>query len=155
MRYLSGLVALAALGGCILHEPVPAGRPPDPPLAREELLSLVRAGVSSPLVFDLVDRRGAEPLDADSLAALKTAGASDALLQKAILAEKRAPVVVVDPAAYYYPGYYAYPPYYYGYAPYYPRYGYAGWGWGYGWGYGWGGYYGGCGRSVHAVRVYR
>lgn len=147
MRCLSGLVALAALGGCIVHDHAPAGRPPDPPVAGEELLSLVRAGIAGPVIFDLVDRRGAEPLNADTLAALKQAGASDALLQKAILAERRAPpVVVVEP-----PYYYSWPPYYggtyYGWGPPYPYYGWS-------FGYGWSGYR--CyGRSSYGIRIYR
>lgn len=124
MRGLSGLVALAALGGCIVHDHAPLPRPAAPPLAREELLSLVRAGIAGPVLFELADRRGVDPLDADTLATLKKEGASDGLLQKLILAERRAPPVVVVEA----------PPYdygdYYGWAPYTPHFG---WGFGFGW----------------------
>jgi hypothetical protein len=105
MRRLTGLAALALLGGCVVYDREDSTRPADPPLARDEALTLVRAGLADTVVFELVDRRGVEPLDADSLAALKKAGASDGLLQKMILAERRPPVVVEEPpVAYYYEG---------------------------------------------------
>ena len=140
MRCGSGLVALAALGGCIIHEQGPLPRPADPPLSRQEVSSLVRAGVGEPLIFELAERRGVDPLDADAIASLKTAGASDGLLQKMLLAERRAPAVVVEDAPPYYYGDY------YGWGPYYPRFG-----WGFGFGYSGYRYY----RPSRGIRIYR
>jgi hypothetical protein len=160
MRRTFSLAALALLGGCVVYDPPPERRPADPPVTKEEALSLVRAGLSEPVVIELAEQRGVEPLDADTLAALKKAGASDPLLQKMIQSERRAPVVAAVPGAYdpyYYPYYPYYPWYYYPYRPVYPYPAY-----GIGVGFGYYGYYGhrhhyhGHGHSHSApVRIYR
>jgi hypothetical protein len=114
MRWLSCLAVLA-FGGCVVYERAPLPRPADPPLSANEALRLVAAGVSEAVIREAVDLRGVEPLDADALAALKKAGASDPLLQKMILAVRTPPpeedVVYVEPYTYYY-GYYGYRPWY-------------------------------------------
>jgi hypothetical protein len=115
MRWLSCLAALA-LGGCVVYERGAVPRPADPPLGANEAARLVSAGVSETVIGELVALRGVEPLDADALAALKKAGASDPLLQKLILAVRTPPppeedVVYVEPYPYYFGyGYYGYYP---------------------------------------------
>ena len=109
---MSCLAALGLGGGCVVYERDAVPRPVDPPLSGEEALRLVSAGVSETVVGELVALRGVEPLDADALAALKKAGAPDALLQKMILAVRTPPPpeeerVYVDTYPYYY-GYYPY-----------------------------------------------
>lgn len=140
------VLGLASLGGCVVYERAPASRPADPPLSRDEASRLLAAGVSGPVLDELVERRGVEPLDADALAALKKAGASDALLQKMIASVRTPPpepeTVVVDYPHYYYP-------YYYGYGwPYWRSY-YPGWSFGFGYSRS---YYRGSSRGI---RVYR
>lgn len=108
MRRILGLAVLA-LGGCVVvHDPV-LPRPAEPPLTREEATRFVAAGLSEGVIGERIDAQGVEPLDADALAALKKAGASDALLQKLILAAKTPPpperAVYVDDGPYYYYGY--------------------------------------------------
>jgi hypothetical protein len=66
---------------------------------------MVSVGVSEPVMMELVEKRGAMPLTADDLVALKKAGASDVLIQHMIASEKKAP----DPSTLPPPGY-AYPP---------------------------------------------
>jgi len=99
MRALTCLAALA-LGGCVVRERVPSPRPADPPLTREEAARLLAAGAPEPVLREQVDQRGVEPLDADAIAALKKAGASDALLQAMITAVRVPPpppeVVIVE-----------------------------------------------------------
>jgi hypothetical protein len=122
MKYAAMVLALG-LGGCIVHERAPAEAPPGPPVTRDEAERLSAAGVSEPVLVELIEKRGARPLTADDLVALKAAGASDTVVQKMIAAESREPdVVVVREPAYYY---------------YYP-YGYSYWGpaWGLSFGYG-------------------
>ncbi len=115
------LLASLALGGCIVYDRNPVEAPPGPPVTRDEAERLAAAGISEPVIVELVEKRGARPLTADDLVALKKAGASDTVVQKMIAAESREPEVVVvrDPDYYYYP-----PSYYY-------------WGptWGFGFGY--------------------
>lgn len=98
-------LASLALGGCVVYERGPVPRPADPPLSREELARLLAAGVSEGVLREQVALRGAEPLDADAVAALKKAGASDDLLQRLILAVRVPPPppepVVVERAYYY------------------------------------------------------
>ncbi len=132
---LACLLVLLASTGCMysaytVRRPLPS----EPPLTREEIERLSSAGISEPVMMELLDRRGALPLTPDDLVVLKNAGTPDAVVQKAIASERKVVerVVVED----YYP---AYP--YYG--------GYYGYGFGWGWGY-YGGYRGGFG-----VRVYR
>ena len=143
---MSCLAALA-FGGCVVYDRAPVSRPSDPPLSREEAHRLLSAGVSEGVIGEFVDRRGVEPLDADAVAALKKAGASDPLLQKMIQAVRKEPPpeeVVADGP---YPYYYGYP---YGYYP-----AYASVGFGFGYSYGHYGHYHGCRPSYRGVRVYR
>ncbi len=130
MRKAALVLALAGLGGCIVHDHAPAQAPPGPPLTRSEAERLAAAGVSEPVMVELIEKRGARPLTADDLVALKKAGASDTVVQKMIAAETKAPdvVVVQDPAYYSYP----YHPYYY---PYYPYYWGPAWGFSFGYSY--------------------
>ena len=111
--------------------------PTEPPLTREEIERMSIAGISEPVMMELLDRRGALALTPDDLVALKNAGAPDPVVQKAIASERKVVerVVVED--------YYAY--------PYYPYYGAS---FSYGFGWGWGGYYG-YPRGAVGVRVYR
>lgn len=107
----SATLALAlALGGCIVHESAPPESPPGPPVTRDEAERLAAAGISEPVMVELIEKRGARPLTADDLVALKKAGASDTVVQKMIASETKAPQVVVvhEPAYYYHPGYYYY-----------------------------------------------
>jgi hypothetical protein len=132
-------LAVLALGGCVVYDRAPLPRPADPPLTGNEALRLVAAGVAEAVIREAVDLRGVEPLDADALAALKKAGASDPLLQKMILAVRTPPpeedVVYVEPYPYYYSGYY----------PWYPSVGF-------GFGFSSGHYHG---RPSRGVRIYR
>lgn len=132
---------LLATAGCYypsytVRRPLPT----DPPLSREELERLSTAGVSDPVVIELIDKRGASALTPDDLVALKDAGTPDAVVQKAIASEKKIvePVIIEN--------------YYYGY-PYYGTTFSYGVGFGYGHGY-YGGYYGGY-RGGMGIRVYR
>ncbi|HLY11866.1 MAG TPA: hypothetical protein VKW04_21375 [Planctomycetota bacterium] len=134
---------LVASSGCTysaytIRRPLPS----EPPLTREEIERMSAAGLSEPVMIELLERRGALALTPDDLVALKHAGAPDSVVQKAIASERKVVerVVVED--------YSAYP--YYGY-PYYPYYGAS---FGFGWGYG-GYYYGGYPRGAVGVRVYR
>jgi hypothetical protein len=107
-----------ALAGCVIHANRPRSAGPEgPPLAKTDLERLSAAGISDPVVLELIERRGAVKLSSDDVVSLKNAGASDAVIQKA-LASVRPEVVVVKSAApaRFYPYYY---PYYWGYATYY------------------------------------
>lgn len=124
----------------------------EPPVSKDEIERLSTAGISEPIMIDLIEKRGATALTTDDLVALKKAGAPDPVVQKAIASERKVVErVYVDDYYYSYP--YPYP--YYGYPYYgYPYYGMSiGVGYGWGWGY-YGGYYGGY-RGAAGVRVYR
>lgn len=141
---------MAGLAGCY-YEGYAVRRigPAEPPLSREEVERLTGAGVSEPVVVEMVEKRGASPLSPDDLVTLKKAGVSDPVVQKMISSERKEPAhVVVDDY------YYAYPPsYYYDYGyPYYPYYG-VGFGVSYGYGWGWG--YRSYSRGSLGVRGYR
>ena len=138
-------VLLLASAGCVypaytIRRPIPT----EPPVSKEEIIRMSSAGISEPVVIDLIEKRGANPLTPDDLVALKNAGTPDSVVQKAIASERKVVErVVVD-------DYYAYPYYpYYGY----PYYG-ASFGYGFGWGYG-GYYYGGYPRGYMGGRMYR
>jgi hypothetical protein len=146
-------VLIVAMTGCYyqgyaVRKVVPA----EPPLSKEEVERLASAGVSEPVVLEMVEKRGSAPLSPDDLVALKKAGVSDTVVQKMIANERKetSRVVVED---YYYPSYYGYGyPYYYPYYPYYygPS---VSFGVGY---YGWGGHYHhSYPRGSYGVRVYR
>ncbi len=149
MKTMMCVLALAGLSGC--YYPSYAVRrvaPVDPPVSREETERLAGAGVSEPVITELIEKRGAATLTPDDLVALKKAGVSDSLVQKMIASERKETAqVTVDDYYYYAPGYYGYP-----YYPYYPSYG-AYWGVGWGWGWGWG--YHSYPRGSVGVRVYR
>jgi hypothetical protein len=104
-----------ALAGCVYERVArePAA-PSGPPVTREEMERLSAAGVSEPVLIELVEKRGARPVSADDLVALKKAGASDAVVQKMIASETKEPeVVLVEQPTYYYPRpYYPHPWYY-------------------------------------------
>jgi hypothetical protein len=147
------VLLLAGLSGCYYQGyAVRRVGPAEPPLSREEVERLATAGVSEPVVAEMIEKRGAVALSTDDLVELKKAGVSDGLVQKMIASErKQTAQVVVDDY------YYAYPSsYYYGY-PYYPYYSYpyygVGVGFSYGYGWGWGGY--SYPRGSMGVRVYR
>jgi len=147
------VLLLAGLSGCYYQGyAVRRVGPAEPPLSREEVERLATAGVSEPVVVEMIEKRGAVALSTDDLVELKKAGVSDGLVQKMIASErKQTAQVVVDDY------YYAYPSsYYYGY-PYYPYYSYpyygVGVGFSYGYGWGWGGY--SYPRGSMGVRVYR
>lgn len=134
------LAALLPLGGCIVHEHREVPRPAEPPLTRDEALRLVQAGLSEPVVVELVLRRGVEPLDAAAVAELSKAGAPDALLQRMITAARVPPppepepvyVELVDP--------------WYAWRPWYPTIGF---------GFGFGGYRSYGHRTSRGIRIYR
>jgi len=153
MRKMLACVLALAMAGCYYQGyAVRKVVNSDPPLSKEEVERLASAGVSDPVLLEMVEKRGSAPLSPDDLVALKKAGVSDPVVQKMISSErKEASKVVVED--YYYPAYgYGYPGYY----PYYPYYGYYGPSVGFGVGYGWGGYYyRSYPRGSYGVRVYR
>jgi hypothetical protein len=150
MRKMLACVLLVAMTGCYYQGyAVRKVVNSDPPLSKEEVERLASAGVSEPVLLEMVEKRGSAPLSPDDLVALKKAGVSDTVVQKMISSERKesSRVVVED---YYYPGYYGYPYTY----PYYPY--YYGPSVAFGVGYGWGGYYyRSYPRGYYGVRVYR
>lgn len=140
MKKMLCLLLLASAGCTYPAYTVRRALPTDPPLTREEIVRMSGAGISEPVMIELIERRGAAPLTPDDLVALKSAGAADPVVEKAIACERKlVERVVVENYPYPY-DYYAYP--YYGAS------------FGYGWGYG-GYYYGGYPRGYLGVRVYR
>ena len=136
MRKLLYVVLLASAGCTVPSYTIRKPLPTEPPLTREELERMSTAGLSEPVMMELIDRRGAAPLTPDDLVALKNAGAPDPVVQKAIAAERKfvERVIVED--------YYGYPAYSTSFS--------------YGFGFGYGGYYyGGYPRGSFGVRVYR
>ncbi len=109
MRKFLPLLILA-LAGCVVHSRRSLRDGPDgPPLTRAELERLSAAGISDELVAELLERRGAAPLSSDDVVALKKAGASDAVVEKALASERREPeIVMVDRPVYYYRYYHPY-----------------------------------------------
>lgn len=91
MKLLLPLAALA-LAGCLHPYPGTRSGPvsDDPPVAREEVERLAAAGVSDAVIVESLERRGTRKLSADDLVALKKAGATDAVLEKMIAAERPA-----------------------------------------------------------------
>lgn len=158
MKKLMVVLTLAAgLSGC--YYPGYAVRrvgPSEPPLSREEVERLAGAGVSEPVIGEMIEKRGAAPLSSDDLVALKKAGVPDPVVQKMIASErKQTEHAVVDEyyayPSYYYYGYPYYHPYGYGYYPYYG----ASFSYGVGWGWGYGGHYHSHPRGSLGVRAYR
>jgi hypothetical protein len=151
MRTLWLVLAALALPACASAPRYASDAPyAGPPLARDEMERLAAAGISEPVLVELVQKRGATPLSADDLVALKNADTPDGVVQKMIALERKEPEIRYDAR-------YAYGPYYYSpfYDPWYWSFGAGwGWGWGAGWGWGWGR------RSYHprgsvGVRIYR
>ncbi len=74
-----------ALAGCIYHpHRTRATGPEGPALTKTDLERLASAGISDPVVTELLDRRGTVKLSADDVVARKKAGASDDAVQKAL-----------------------------------------------------------------------
>jgi hypothetical protein len=112
MKTMLCLLLLAG-AGCYPAYVVRRPLPTEPPVSKEEIIRMSSAGISDPVMIDLIEKRGANPLAPDDLVALKNAGTPDDVVQKAIASERKVVErVVVD-------DYYAYP--YYGY-PYYGGY---------------------------------
>jgi hypothetical protein len=134
------LLLLAAAGCTYPAYTVRRPIPTEPPVSREEIERLSNAGISEPVMIELIEKRGAQTLSTDDLIALKKADAPDPVVQKAIASERKIVerVVIVDD---YYPGYY-------------PYYG-ASFSYGFGWGYPYYGYGYGYPRGGIGVRVYR
>lgn len=114
MRHGVAVLALGLLSGCVYYSrprgiPIPEG----PPLTKADLERLAAAGISDGVVMELLDRRGAVKLSPDDVVALKKAGASDAVVQKALSSERREPegVPVAEPVYCYH--YYCWPAYWY------------------------------------------
>ena len=112
----------------------------DPPLSRGEVEQLTAAGVSEAVVLELVDRRGAAPLSADDLVALKKAGAGDTVLDRMIANEREEPATVAwdvpvtyHRSTYYHRSWYPYVGFGFGYGYGYRRCGRGGWSLGFGW----------------------
>jgi hypothetical protein len=146
IRKAAALLVLA-LPGCIYEVRRPQPLPPGPPIGKDEVERLSAAGVSEPVLIELVEKRGARKLSADDIVALKKAGASDAVIQKMISLENREPERVYVEVPGYYRSYYGYyDPWYY---------------WGPTWGFGWYGSWGyhhhhySRGYSGLGVRIYR
>jgi hypothetical protein len=106
VRKLLPVLAVAA-AGCIPppYERRVVVRDPGPPVAREELERLAGAGISDPVIAEVVERRGAQRLAADDLVALKRAGLGDALLEKIVAAEQPDPPRRVVEVPLYLPAY--------------------------------------------------
>jgi len=143
MKKLLCLLLLTA-SGCVypaytVRRPLPS----EPPVSREEIERMSTAGISEAVMIELLEKRGAQPLNTDDLVALKKAGAPDPVVQKAIASERKVVerVVVDDYYPAYYPGYY-------------PYYG-ASFSYGFGWGYPYYGYGYSYPRGYMGVRVYR
>src|SRR5678816_1773183 len=99
MRKMLCVLVLTGLSGCYYQGyAVRRVGPAEPPLSREEEVErLATAGVSEPVVVEMIEKRGAVALSADDLVELKKAGVSDGLVQKMIASErKQTAQVVVD-----------------------------------------------------------
>jgi hypothetical protein len=142
------ILALAALSGCYYQGyAVRRVAPAEPPVSKEEAERLSAAGVSEPVIVELVEKRGSVPLSPDDIVALKKAGATDGVVQKMIASERKESAQVMVDDYYVVPGYYYGNPYY----PYHAASGGVGWGGGWGWGY----HYNSYPRGYAGVRVYR
>jgi hypothetical protein len=114
MRNMMLALGLALLGGCFYETydrrailpPVP------PPVTRDEMERMAAAGVSETVMLEVVDQRGARPLSADDIVAIKTAGASDAVIAKMQATVRKEPEVVYVEQPVVYRSYY-YGPYWY------------------------------------------
>lgn len=119
MRTLPALLTLA-LAGCVVHSNRPRSPGPEgPPLTKTDLERLSAAGISDPVIVELIDRRGVVRLSSDDVVAVKKAGATDEIIQKAIASERQEPppvpmAVPIYYYHYYYPYYWWYPSVYVG-----------------------------------------
>lgn len=141
MKKMLCVLLLAASGCYYPAHTVRRAYPTDPPITREEVERLASAGVSEAVINELIGKRGSVQLSPDDLVALKKAGTPDAVVQKMIASERKAPepAVAEDGAAY------PYSYYYYDYP-----YAYSSFSYGFGWGWG---YY--RPRGYMGVRIYR
>jgi hypothetical protein len=138
IKYLLPLAGLL-LTGCVTRTYTVSTPPPGPSVA--EIQSMVQADVSDSVIVSQIQNSSTRyALTADQIIALKTAGASDTVLNALINTASKPPVqttTTVEPAPYVYPSVYVDP---------WP---WAWWGWGpnyyggyyYGGGYHHGGYY--------------
>jgi hypothetical protein len=125
-------LGLALLSGCVYetgYERRVITGPMAPPVAPGEVIRMEAAGVSEPVILDVLSVRGARPLTADDIVAIKTAGGSDTVISKMQNTIRQEPEVVYveQPVVY---RSYAYGPYWY------PSwgFGYSSWGHRGGWG---------------------
>lgn len=132
MKYLLLLAVALTLPACARYQLHDSGYMGSP-VPRDEMERLAAAGVSEPVLIELVEKRGALALKADDLIALKKAGTPDSVVQKMIALERKEPELRVVDRVRYYP---SYDPWY--------------WGWGWGGGYGYHGHRHGLG-----IRIYR
>ncbi len=115
-------LALALLSGCFYetYDRRAMSPPIPPPVTRDEMERLSAAGVSEATMLELVDQRGARPLSADDIVAIKKAGGSDAVIAKMQATVRKEPeiVYVEQPVIYrsYYYGPYWYPSWGFGYS---------------------------------------
>lgn len=113
------------LSGCVYdggYEPRVLVGPGGPAVTRIEMERLAAAGVSEATQLGVIGERGAKPLSADDIVALKKAGATDAVISKmqnSIRAEPEV-IYVEQPVVYrnYYYGPYWYPSWGFGYSHY-------------------------------------
>lgn len=116
MGRIAAAVLVLVAAGCV-SRPGPDAEPPfaGPPLARDEMERLATAGISEAVQVELVERRGALPLKADDLVALKKAGVPEAVIQRMMALERKEPEVRAVEEVRYYDRHYCDPWPWYGY----------------------------------------
>jgi hypothetical protein len=154
MKPRFGFLALTAclLAGCV-YGPVPRyrARPSATPLSSEDIVRMVKAGVSDAVVIEQIKAVGldARPMS-EQIISLKKEGLSDAVIEAMVAARLPAPQRVEPvydyPENYYYPYYYG--PWWYG--PYW--YGWPYWGWHFNYYPGYHRFHPGYGPSLHRYR---
>ena len=89
-------LCLALLSGCFYetYDRRAISPPLPPPVTRDEMERMAAAGVSEPTMLELVERRGARPLSADDIVAIKKAGAPDTVIAKMQATVRKEPEVV-------------------------------------------------------------
>ena len=93
-----------ALAGCVLPpRPIYRAQAPRPPISTEDVVKLIRAGISEPVILEKLKSEGivAAP-SSDDLVALKKEGASDRVIE-AMLAARVGPPVAAEPPIVAYP----------------------------------------------------
>jgi len=103
VRLLPFFLALACAGCWVPlydDEPRPVARNVDygDPLTCAEIEKLLKAGVSDGVILEKSKKTGVVKLTVDDIVALKTAGASDALIKELIASERRVSRVEYAPA---------------------------------------------------------